>query len=59
LYRDGGWDKLDARKRGGRKPKLEGKKLKWIYETVTEKNPMQLKFPAPLENLWKRKSNKS
>ena len=48
LYRDGGWGKQDVRKRGGREPKLEGKKLKWIYEIVTEKNSMQLKFSFAL-----------
>ncbi len=28
LYRGGGWDALKAQKRGGRKPKLNGKMLK-------------------------------
>jgi transposase len=29
-YRDGGWHRLDARKRGGRKPKLDAKAMAWI-----------------------------
>ena len=48
LYRGGGWHKLDARKRGGRKPLLDGGKLKWIYDVVTLGNPEQLKFPFAL-----------
>lgn len=48
LYRKGGWGALDARKRGGRKPKLNGKAMSWIHKTITMKNPLQLKFPFAL-----------
>jgi len=48
LYRGGGWSALDASKRGGRPRKLNGKVMKWIYDTVTMKQPEQFKFPFAL-----------
>ena len=44
LYRNGGWDKLDARKRGGRPPKLDARALKWVYDTVLGKSPLAVEL---------------
>lgn len=43
-YRSGGWDELGAKKRGGRKPKLDAKAMEWVYNAVTQKTPDQYRF---------------
>ena len=51
MYRAGGWDALNARKRGGRPRKLTGKQMSWIYKVVTSKNPLQMRFTFALWTL--------
>jgi transposase len=41
-------DRLDAKKRGGRRPLLDAKAMKWIYKTVTDGDPRQFKFKFAL-----------
>jgi len=50
-YRSGGWEALRSRKSGGRKPRLNGKQIQWIYKTITMGDPRQFKFPYAL---WTR-----
>lgn len=51
MYRAGGWDALDARKRGGRPKKLNGRMIAWVYRVVTTGDPRQHKFDFAL---WTR-----
>ena len=50
-YRSGGWQALRTGSRSGRPKKLTGSQIRWIYRTIRDKDPRQLKFSFAL---WTR-----
>ena len=50
-YRSGGWHALRSGKGSGRKKKLDGAQTKWLYNTIRDKDPQQMKFEFAL---WTR-----
>ena len=50
-YRAGGWHALKTGSRSGRPKKLTGTQIRWIYRTIRDKDPIQLKFSFAL---WTR-----
>lgn len=50
-YRSGGWHGLNTGARTGRPKKLNGTQISWIYRTIVDKDPLQMKFAFAL---WTR-----
>lgn len=50
-YRAGGWHALRTGKRSGRPKKLTPSQIRWVYKTIRDKDPQQLKFKFAL---WTR-----
>lgn len=50
-YREHGMQGLKAKKISGRPAKIDGKKMKWIYDTIVQKSPLQFRFEFAL---WTR-----
>jgi transposase len=50
-YRDKGMQGLKAKKIPGRPARVNGKMMKWIYDTIVQKNPQQFRFEFAL---WTR-----
>ena len=50
-YRAGGWHALRTGDRSGRPKRLDGEQMKWIFKTISDKDPQQMKFDFAL---WTR-----
>lgn len=50
-YRHGGWDALKSRPTPGPKPRMNGRQIRWVFDVLTQKNPLQMQFEFAL---WTR-----
>src|SRR5216684_8712716 len=51
MYRAGGWGALKARALKGRPMKIRPAQMRWLYQTVVGKSPLQFRFEFAL---WTR-----
>lgn len=50
-YRNGGWQALTENSRKGRPTKVSGEDMKWLYDAITQGNPLNYKLPFCLWTL--------
>ena len=51
LYRSGGWHALKEKSKQGRPKKVSGEDMHWLYEAITQGNPLNYKFEFCLWSL--------
>ena len=51
LYRSGGWHALNEKSKQGRPRKVSGEDMRWLYDAITQGNPLNYKFEFCLWSL--------
>lgn len=51
LYRSGGWHALNEKSKQGRPKKVSGEDMRWLYDAITQGNPLNYKFEFCLWSL--------
>ncbi len=51
LYRSGGWHALNEKSKKGRPRKVSGEDMRWLYDAITQGNPLNYKFEFCLWSL--------
>jgi len=51
LYRSGGWQALNEKSKQGRPKKISGEDMRWLYDAITQGNPLNYQFEFCLWSL--------
>ena len=51
LYRSGGWQALNEKSKQGRPKKISSEDMRWLYNAITQGNPLNYKFEFCLWSL--------
>jgi len=51
LYRSGGWHALNEKSKQGRPKKVSGEDMRWLYDAITQGNPLNYQFEFCLWSL--------